>query len=93
MTQSEEAKAVDAGPNNSPSDAVTALAPAAATGTDDALLREYYALLDVVRDFDKNMLTVNGWGATVSLVALGAYGGNGCSGSHCMSRCLTSLPS
>lgn len=46
--------------------------PARATGTDDALLREYYALLDVVRDFDKNLLTVKGWGATVGLVALGA---------------------
>jgi hypothetical protein len=43
-----------------------------ATGEDDALLKEYYALLDVVRDFDKNLLTVKGWGATVSLVALGA---------------------
>jgi len=42
------------------------------TGADDALLREYYALLDVVRDFDKNLLTVKGWGATVGLVALGA---------------------
>jgi hypothetical protein len=43
-----------------------------ATGADDALLREYYALLDVVRDFDKNLLTVKGWGATVGLAALGA---------------------
>ncbi len=52
--------------------AVSATTPTSADGSSDALLREYYALLDVVRDFDRNLLTVKGWGATVSLAGLAA---------------------
>jgi hypothetical protein len=37
----------------------------------DALAREYFALVDIVKEFDRNLLTVKGWAATVSIAALG----------------------
>lgn len=40
-----------------------------ATG-EDALLREYYEILKVVGDFDGRLMTVKGWGVTLSLAAL-----------------------
>ena len=43
--------------------------PPAAT---EAGAREYYALLDLVKEFDRNLLVVKGWGATVSTVTLAA---------------------
>ena len=36
----------------------------------DALLREYYEILNVVGEFDGRLLTVKGWGVTLSLAAL-----------------------
>ena len=36
----------------------------------DALLREYYEILKVVGEFDGRLLTVKGWGVTLSLAAL-----------------------
>ena len=38
---------------------------------DDSLLKEYYTIIDIVKDFDKNLLTVKGWGVTLSLAGLG----------------------
>ncbi|MGB8645105.1 MAG: hypothetical protein WCF84_07700 [Anaerolineae bacterium] len=38
---------------------------------DDSLLKEYYAILDLVKDYDKNLLTIKGWAVTLSLAALG----------------------
>jgi len=35
------------------------------------LAREYYAILDVVSDFDQRFLTVKSWSVTLSLVSLG----------------------
>ena len=37
---------------------------------EDPQLKEYYELLAVVKDFDRNLLMVKGWGATVGLAAL-----------------------
>lgn len=39
--------------------------------SEDPFNQEYYALLDGVRDFDKTLLTIKGWGVTVSLAGLG----------------------
>lgn len=39
--------------------------------SDDPFLKEYYALLDSVKDYDKTFLTVKGWAVTLSLAALG----------------------
>ena len=36
------------------------------------LAKEYFALLDTVRSYDERLMTVNGWGITLSLAALGA---------------------
>lgn len=36
----------------------------------DALLKEYYVILKIVGDFDARLLTVKGWGVTLSLAAL-----------------------
>lgn len=36
----------------------------------DLLIREYYAIFDTVNDFDKRLLTIKGWGVTLSLAAL-----------------------
>jgi len=33
--------------------------------------KEYFALLDTVAEFDRRLLTVKGWGVTLSLVVLG----------------------
>ena len=38
---------------------------------DDSLLKEYYTIIDIVKEFDKNLLTVKGWGVTLSLAGLG----------------------
>jgi hypothetical protein len=37
---------------------------------DEALLREYYELFHAVDEFDKRLITVKGWGVTLSLAAL-----------------------
>ena len=39
--------------------------------SEDTLLKEYYNIFDTVNDFDKRLLTVKGWGVTLSLAALG----------------------
>lgn len=39
---------------------------------DEALLKEYYEILKIVGDFDARLLTVKGWGVTLSLAALAA---------------------
>ena len=36
-----------------------------------ALLKEYYEILKIVGDFDGRLMTVKGWGVTLSLAALG----------------------
>ena len=36
----------------------------------EQLLKEYYAILQTVNEFDKRLLTVKGWGVTLSLAAL-----------------------
>jgi len=38
--------------------------PGGASRSGEALSKEYFALLDIVKEFDKNLLTVKGWGAT-----------------------------
>lgn len=38
--------------------------------SNEALLKEYYAILEIVREFDGRLLTVKGWGVTLSLAAL-----------------------
>ena len=35
------------------------------------LLTEYYKIFDTINDFDKRLLTIKGWGVTMSLAALG----------------------
>ena len=40
-------------------------ARASAGVSDEAVTKEYFALFDAVREFDKNLLVVKGWGATV----------------------------
>jgi hypothetical protein len=37
---------------------------------DDPILKEYYELSSIVKEFDKNLLTVKGWGVTLALAAL-----------------------
>ena len=37
---------------------------------EDALLKEYYEIYKTVNEFDKNLLTVKGWGVTLALAAL-----------------------
>ena len=37
----------------------------------DDLQREYYAVLDVITDFDQRFMTIKGWSVTLSLAALG----------------------
>ena len=37
---------------------------------EDKLLREYYEVFQTVNEFDKRLLTVKGWGVTLSLAAL-----------------------
>src|SRR5438309_8985306 len=39
--------------------------------TEDFLSKEYFALVDIVKDFDQRLLTIKGWGVTLSLAALG----------------------
>ena len=39
--------------------------------TEDFLSKEYFALVDIVKDFDQRLLTMKGWGVTLSLAALG----------------------
>jgi hypothetical protein len=38
---------------------------------DDFLIKEYFTLVDAVNQYDKTIITVMGWGVTLSLVALG----------------------
>src|SRR5947209_14566078 len=38
---------------------------------EDRLTKEYFVLLDIVKDFDQRLLTIKGWGVTLSLAALG----------------------
>ena len=38
--------------------------------SDESLLKEYFAVLAVVSEFDKRLLTIKGWGVTLSLAAL-----------------------
>jgi hypothetical protein len=38
---------------------------------DDSLTKEYYTIVDIVKEFDRNLLTVKGWGVTLSLAGLG----------------------
>jgi hypothetical protein len=40
------------------------------SANEEALLREYYEILKIVGDFDGGLLTVKGWGVTLSLAAL-----------------------
>src|SRR5687767_9630053 len=37
---------------------------------DESVLKEYYEIFRTVNDFDKTLLTVKGWGVTLSLTAL-----------------------
>ena len=37
---------------------------------EEALLREYYEILKIVGEFDGRLMTVKGWGVTLSLAAL-----------------------
>ena len=37
---------------------------------EEALLREYYEILKIVGEFDGRLMTVKGWGVTLSLLAL-----------------------
>jgi hypothetical protein len=41
--------------------------------SEDFLAKEYFALEDIVKDFDKRLFTVKGWGVTLSLAALGCH--------------------
>lgn len=41
------------------------------TVNDEALRKEYYEILKIVGDFDGRLMTVKGWGVTLSLAALG----------------------
>lgn len=43
---------------------------AAVPSTDEALSKEYYEILKIVGDFDGRLMTVKGWGVTLSLTAL-----------------------
>src|SRR5438128_3337315 len=38
---------------------------------EDTLIKEYFTLQDIIKDFDQRLITVKGWGVTLSLVALG----------------------
>jgi hypothetical protein len=38
--------------------------------SEEALLREYYEIFYAVEQFDKRLITLKGWGATLSLAAL-----------------------
>jgi hypothetical protein len=40
------------------------------SANEEALLKEYYEILKIVGDFDGRLLTVKGWGVTLSLAAL-----------------------
>ena len=39
--------------------------------TEEQLLKEYYEVLKIVGEFDGRLMTVKGWGVTLSLAALG----------------------
>lgn len=38
---------------------------------DDVVTKEYFALLDTVKSYDERLMTVKGWGVTLSLASLG----------------------
>ena len=44
---------------------------ATSSANEEALREEYYAILKIVGDFDGRLMTVKGWGVTLSLAALG----------------------
>jgi hypothetical protein len=44
---------------------------AVASANEEALRKEYYEILKIVGDFDARLMTVKGWGVTLSLAALG----------------------
>jgi hypothetical protein len=41
------------------------------SANEQAILKEYYEILKIVGDFDGRLMTVKGWGVTLSLAALG----------------------
>jgi hypothetical protein len=41
------------------------------TVNDEALRKEHYEILNIVGEFDTRLLTVKGWGVTLSFAALG----------------------
>src|ERR1035437_642470 len=41
------------------------------SANEGALLKEYYEILKIVGEFDGRLMTVKGWGVTLSLAALG----------------------
>jgi hypothetical protein len=45
--------------------------PPAGTTLHDDLMKEYYKIVDLVSDFDHRLLTIKGWGVTLSLASLG----------------------
>ena len=55
--------------------------------SEEPLLREYYKIFYAVEEFDKRLITVKGWGATLSLAAL-AWGS-----STLITATFSSLPS
>jgi len=38
---------------------------------EDLLTKEYFTLQDLIKDFDQRLITIKGWGVTLSLAALG----------------------
>jgi hypothetical protein len=44
--------------------------PTARSVNEEALLKEYYEILKLVGEFDGRLMTVKGWGVTLSLAAL-----------------------
>ncbi len=39
---------------------------------DDPMLKEYYSLIDIVKDFDQRLFLIKGWGVTASVAILAA---------------------
>ncbi len=39
--------------------------------SEDIIVKEYFVLSDIVKDFDQRLLTIKGWGVTLSLASLG----------------------
>ncbi len=47
------------------------LKPEGRLTAEDVIIKEYFTLYDIVRDFDQRLLTIKGWGVTLSLASLG----------------------